>query len=76
MDFNQTKADVQNLISYVEEHPEKTFLVKKVGMSDKSNIGAERMAPLFKTLMGKGNVFLPKEYAEVLSKGVPTKVEK
>ena len=30
VDFNETQKDVQGFVSYVEEHPEKTFLVKKI----------------------------------------------
>ena len=66
VDFNETQKDVQGFVSYVEEHPEKTFLVKKIGLSDKSEIGADKIAPLFKPVVGKKNVFLPKEYISVL----------
>ena len=67
VNFSETKKDVQGLISYAEEHSDKTFMVKKVGLSEKSKIGAEKMAPLFKPLVGKKNVFLPKEYYNVLN---------
>ena len=64
VDFAETEKDVKELVAFVEQHPEKTFLVKKVGLSDKSNIGKEKMAPLFKPLKEKTNVYLPVEFRE------------
>ena len=60
--FNETEKDVKDFISYVEEHPDKTFLVKKVGLSERSKIGAEKMSSLFKPLRDKANVYLPPEF--------------
>lgn len=64
VEFTETQKDVKELISYVEEHPDKTFLVKKVGLSEKSKIGAEKMSPLFEPLRDKANVYLPSEFRE------------
>ena len=66
VDFSETQKDVKGFITYVKEHPEKTFLVKKIGLSKKSKIGVQKMAPLFKPVVGKKNVFLPEEYISVL----------
>ncbi|MBR5925226.1 MAG: ADP-ribosylglycohydrolase family protein, partial [Bacteroidales bacterium] len=59
VDFSETKNDVKEFISYVEEHPDKTFLVKKVGLGKNAKIGVEKMAPLFAPLKDKPNVYLP-----------------
>lgn len=61
-DFDsQTKVDIDNFKTYVNEHPEKIFLVKKIGI-DSAGIKVEDIAPLFKELRGKANVYLPLEY--------------
>ena len=62
VDFSETEKDVNDLIAFVEQHPEKTFLVKKVGLSKKVDLGAEKMEPLFKPLKDKSNVYLPSEF--------------
>lgn len=62
VDFSETKEDAKKLIEYVEAHPEKTFLVKRVGLSKKTQLGAEKMAPLFAPLREKPNVYLPAEF--------------
>ena len=57
-----SEDDAKKLIEYVEAHPEKTFLVKRVGLSKKTQLGAEKMAPLFAPLREKPNVYLPAEF--------------
>ena len=64
VDFSETEKDVKGLITFVDQHPEKTFLIKKVGLSKKVSLGSEKMAPLFKPLKDKSNVFLPSEFRE------------
>lgn len=64
-DFKETKQDVEAFVQYVEEHPQKTFLVKRVGIQ-KANIPVERIAPLFKPLKNTTNVFLPTEFRQHL----------
>lgn len=56
------KKDVQALIAKVEAEPEKTFVINDVGISKKTNLGVEVMAPLFAPLKEKDNVFFVKEY--------------
>lgn len=58
------KKDVQTLMAKVKAEPEKTFVVEDVGISKKTNLGVEVMAPLFKPLKDKDNVFFVKEYWE------------
>ncbi len=62
-DFKETSEDVKALIAYVDEHPEKVFLVMKVGIG-KAGIPVGKIAPLFESLRGKANVYLPAEYIE------------
>ena len=64
-DFKDTKQDVEAFVQYVEEHPQKTFLVKRVGIQ-KANIPVEMIAPLFKPLKDTTNVFLPTEFRQYL----------
>lgn len=64
VDFTETEHDAKELVTFVEQHPENPILVKKVGLSKKSNIGAKKMAPLFKPLRDKPNVYLPAEFKE------------
>ena len=62
-DFKDTSDDVKAFVAYVNEHPEKVFLVMKVGIG-KAGIPVEKIAPLFESLRGKANVYLPVEYIE------------
>ena len=56
------KKDVQALIAKVKAEPEKTFVVENVGISNKTNLGVEVMAPLFAPLKDADNVFFVNEY--------------
>ena len=56
------KKDVQALIAKVKAEPEKTFVIEDVGISKKTHLGVEVMAPLFEPLKGMDNVFFVKEY--------------
>ena len=62
-DIRETAEDVNALIAYVNEHPEKVFLVMPVGI-DRAGIPVEMIAPLFEPLRGKSYVYLPAEYIE------------
>ena len=62
-DIRETAEDVNALIAFVNEHPEKVFLVMPVGI-DRAGIPVEKIAPLFEPLRGKANVYLPSEYIE------------
>ena len=67
VEFDAVQKAVGEFIKYVGKHPEKVFLVKKVGLG-KSGWGAERMAPLFLPLRNKINVYLPKEFLQVFDR--------
>ena len=56
------KKDVEGLINKVLSQPQKTFLIENVGISKKTNLGVETMAPLFEPLKDVENVYFVKEY--------------
>lgn len=56
------ERDVKELIERVDNEPETTFVIENVGLSKKTNIGVETMAPLFEPLKDKENVYFVKEY--------------
>lgn len=56
------KKNVKTLIAKVKSEPQTTFVIENVGISKKSNIGIEKMAPLFKPLVENENVYFTKEY--------------
>ena len=56
------EKDVEALIAKVKAEPEATFVIEDVGISKKTNLGVEMMAPLFEPLKGVENVFFVKEY--------------
>ena len=56
------KKDVNSLIEKVNNEPQSTFVIENVGLSKKTNIGIEKMAPLFKPLVDKEIVYFTEEY--------------
>ena len=56
------KKDVNELIAMVKNEPETSFIIENVGLSKKTNIGADTMAPIFAPLKDKENVYFVKEY--------------
>jgi len=56
------KNDVENLIAKVNSEPNAIFVVEDVGISKKSNVGINRIAPLFMPLVKKENVYFVQEY--------------
>ena len=62
------KKDVNDLIVKVKNEPETTFIIENVGLSKKTTIGAETMAPLFAPLKDNENVYFVKEYWEYYNK--------
>ena len=55
------KQDIRRLIAEVRANPDKIYLVQDVGLGKKSQIGLDVMAPLFKPLKDKENVYLYKD---------------
>ena len=62
------KKDVKALIAKVKAEPEKTFVIEDVGISKKTNLGVEVVAPLFAPLKDMENVYFVKEYWEYYNK--------
>ena len=58
------KQDIQRLITEVEAHPDKIYIVEDVGIGKKTNLGVETMAPLFEPLKDTVNVYFTKEYRD------------
>ena len=56
------KKDVKELMAKVKDEPEATFIIENVGLSKKTNLGVETMAPLFESLKDKENVYYVKDY--------------
>jgi hypothetical protein len=57
---------VECFATFVNEHPELTFLVTNVGCSKKSGFTPAEIAPMFSCISGNANVMLPKEFREVI----------
>ena len=60
--IDMIKKDVEGLINKVLSQPQKTFVIENVGISKKTNLGVETMAPLFEPLKDVENVYFVKEY--------------
>lgn len=63
--LEQVKENIQSFVTYSNEHPDKTFLITKVGTSG-AGFEIEQIAPLFKSIADKENVYLPASYREYL----------
>lgn len=66
--INDIKNDIKNLIKEIDSNPQKTYLIRRVGLSEKSNIGINTIAPLFAPLLAKENVYFPKAYWDYYNK--------
>ena len=62
---NAIKPYVDDFIAFAEAHPEKTFLVTRIGCGIAGFADSE-IAPLFKTAKTLSNIVLPKSFAELL----------
>lgn len=63
---NTIKPYVDDFIRYASEHPEKTFLVTRIGCGIAGLTDAE-IAPLFHDALPLENVILPKSFVDVLT---------
>lgn len=59
------KPYVDEFIAFAESHPELKFYVTRIGCGIAGFTDAE-IAPLFKNALGKPNIMLPRDFAEVL----------
>lgn len=64
--LEQVKENVKAFITYYNEHPDKTYLITKVGTSG-AGFEIEQIAPLFKDIADKQNVYLPETYRQYLT---------
>ena len=65
----EVEAAVARFIVVVKEHPELIFLVTNIGCSKKAGFTPEEIAPMFKAVANNANVYLPKEFREVMESG-------
>lgn len=61
------KNQVNIFIDYAKNNPNKIFLVTKIGTGIAA-IPVTKIAPLFETAIGIKNIYLPKEFWEILLK--------
>lgn len=66
MTVEQIKEAVERFITFVKEHPELIFLVTNVGCSKKVGFSPCEIAPLFADLASCPNVYLPKEFRDII----------
>ena len=64
----QIKAGVERFITFAKEHPELIFLVTDIGCSKKAGFSPEEIAPMFKAVADNPNVYLPKDFREIIDK--------
>jgi ADP-ribosylglycohydrolase len=62
----QIKAGVERFITFVSEHPELIFLVTDIGCSKKAGFSPAEIAPLFTAIANNSNVYLPKDFREII----------
>ena len=62
---------VDEFIAFAAAHPELKFYVTRIGCGI-AGFTAEEIAPLFKNALGKPNIVLPQDFAEVIGKTVAT----
>lgn len=62
----QIKEAVERFITFVKEHPELIFLVTNIGCSKKAGFSPCEIAPLFADLASCPNVYLPKEFRDII----------
>ena len=65
----EVEAAVERFIAFVKEHPEQTFIVTNVGCSKKAGFTPGEIAPMFKAVADNPNVYLPKEFREIIEIG-------
>ena len=56
---------VDEFVAFAAAHPEMKFYVTRIGCGI-AGFTAEEIAPLFKNALGKPNIVLPRDFAEVL----------
>ena len=62
---NIVRPYVDELLEFVKQHPEQTFIVTKIG-TDIAGYTPQDIAPMFKKAVWMKNVRLPQEYWDIL----------
>ena len=58
---------IKRFIDFVNDNPDLTFLITDIACSKKSGYTPQEVAPMFKDIADYPNVYLPKEFREVIS---------
>ena len=66
--LKEIEAAVKRFIDFASTHPEQTFLVTNIGCSKKAGYSPAEIAPLFKEIASHPNVYLPKEFREIIAR--------
>ena len=61
------KHGIKRFIDFVNDNPDLTFLITDIACSKKSGYTPQEVAPMFKDIADYPNVYLPKEFREVIS---------
>lgn len=61
------KHGIKRFIDFVNDNPDLTFLITDIACSKKSGYTPQEVAPMFKDIADFPNVYLPKEFREVIS---------
>ena len=64
--LEELSEGIARFIGFVDEHPEWVFLVTNVGCSKKAGFAPTDIAPMFSSIADYPNVYLPKEFREVI----------
>ena len=64
--LKEIESAVERFAAYVNAHPELTFLVTDIGCSKKAGHSPSKIAPMFRCIADRPNVYLPKEFRKVI----------
>ena len=66
--LKEIKEAVNRFCDFAKENQDKTFLITKIGCAEKVGYAAIDIAPMFAKIADLPNVYLPKDFREVLKK--------
>ena len=60
--MTEIEDGVKRFIEFVNDNPDKIFLITDIGCSKKSGYSPQEIAPMFEVIADYPNVYLPKEF--------------
>ena len=66
--LKEIKEAVNRFCDFAKENQDKTFLITKIGCAEKVGYAPIDIAPMFAKIADLPNVYLPKDFREVLKK--------